>query len=306
MHPDDDERTRAAIIEGELLGRGIVEVVDPDSERETAAWTTCDLAAMVEGCFHRTLDPFQLPESEALPWLDRLADSYEPPDPALDRSLLRYLWLLDDGERAGTIALPRSTLGHVELPIWSLYVHPSRRARGIAGGALRAAHDAARGAGLRGIRVDTHWAWQRSVRFYLRQGMWVVGWKRALSFSWIDSLPPYVLDDEGDRLTLSVLRDGAREPWLTATREGGLAIEEHAEVPVYAHATLALALATRGWPLIRSKAHWARRHASADLGQVEGLAMKIQLFEALARDAGWDVRTPRIPNLAYPPLGAIR
>src|SRR5690606_6731705 len=44
MHPDDDERTRAAIIEGELLGRGIVEVVDPDSERETAAWTTCDLA----------------------------------------------------------------------------------------------------------------------------------------------------------------------------------------------------------------------------------------------------------------------
>ena len=294
------------MIEGELLNRGLVEVVDPDSDRETALWKACDLAAMVEGCFHQALDPLHLSEAETQVWLDRLADSYEPPDPVLDRVLLRYLWLRDGSERVGTVALPRSTLGHSDLPLWSLYVHPSARNRGIARTALRAAHESARRAGLRRLRVDTHWLWQRSVRFYLHLGMWVVGWKRALSFSWLDELPPYRIDEEGARLVFSVVSHGTPRPWLSATRNAGsLELEEHAPTPVYAHATFALARAVRGWPLVRSKAHWARRHGSADIGESEGLAMKIQLFEALALEAGWLVRTPRIPGLAYPPLGAI-
>lgn len=305
MHAEDHERTRAATIEGELLRAGLAEVVDPDSPRDTGAWMACDLAAMVEGCFHTTLDPWTLESRESTRWLDRLAESYEAPDPALDRAFLRYLWLLDEGRRVGTLALPRSAVGHRDLPLWSLYVHASRRGRGIAGRALRAVHRAARRAGMHGVRLETHWAWQRSVRFYLAQGMWVVGWKRALAFSWLDELPAYAIDARDDRVTLSVARDERRVDWLTATRRGALVIEEHAAVPIEAHATLALALATRGWPLVRSAAHWTRRHASADVGEVEGLAMKIARFEALARDLGWDVRTPRIPGLAYPPLGAI-
>jgi hypothetical protein len=143
----------------------------------------------------------------------------------------------------------------------------------------------------------------------------VVGWKRALAFSWIDGLPPYTIEGDDERVTLSVELDGARVPWLEATRSGPHLVIESRLTPaprgalarggVYAHGTLALALATRGWPLIRSDAHWERRHASADLGEVEGLAMKIQVFEALARYWGWEVRTPRIPGLAYPPLGAL-
>lgn len=47
------------------------------------------------------------------------------------------------------------------------------------------------------------------------------------------------------------------------------------------------------------------RHASVDVGRPEGLAVKIQVFEALARHWGWQVSTPRIPRLDYPPLGAL-
>ena len=310
-----DERNRAAIIEGELLARGLAAVVDPGSSADTAAWAACDLAAMVEGCFGTTLEPWSLGTSEGMRWLDRLAESYEAPDPALDRGFLRYLWLLDEGERAGTLALPHSAVGHLDLPLWSLYVHPSRRGRGVAGRALRAAHVAAREVGMRGAVLETHWVWQRSVRFYLAQGMWVVGWKRALAFSWLDELPPYTIEGGDRQLTLLIELDGARVPWLEATRDGTrLVIEPRLEPDAasalaraapYAHAPLALALAIRGWPLVRSDAHLERRYESADLGQVEGLAMKIQVFEALSRYWGWDVSTPRIPGLAYPPLGEL-
>lgn len=310
-----DERNRAAIIEGELLARELASVVDPGSSADTAAWMACDLAAMIEGCFGVVLEPWTLDAPEGMRWLDRLSESYEPPDPALDRGFLRYLWLLDEGERAGTLALPHSAVGHLDLPLWSLYVHPAHRGRGVAGRALRTVHEAAREVGMRGAVLETHWVWQRSVRFYLAQGMWVVGWKRALAFSWVDELPPYTIEGDDERLTLAVELSGARVPWLEATRRGPLlAIEERLDPAAesalrrgapYAHATLALALATRGWPLVRSEAHWERRHESADLGQVEGLAMKIQVFEALARYWGWEVDTPRIPGLAYPPLGAL-
>lgn len=303
------EETRAAEVELALLRAGLVEVVDPTSRRDTDAWTACDLASMVEGCYRRTIEPWTLDPKERESWLDRLGDSYEIPDPALDRGFLRYLWLLDEGERVGTIALPVSAVRRLDLPIWSLYVLPSRRRRGVAARALRAAHDAARASRLRGIRVDTHWVWQHSVGFYLGQRMWVVSWKRALGFSWVHDLPRYTIVEDGSRITLAI--DDGKTPWMVATREGErLAIDEDAALSqrygwIYPHATLATALATRGWPLVRSDEHWERRTASTDIGQVEGLALKIQVFEALARHWGWEVHTPRIPGLAYPPLGEL-
>lgn len=302
------EETRAAEVEHALLRAGVVEVVDAGSMRDTALWTACDLASMVEGCFHHALDPWKLAKRERERWLDRLSESYEVPDPALDRAFLRYLWLLDEGERVGTMALPVSAVGRLDLPIWSLYVHPSRRGRGVASRALHATHEAARAARLRGVHLDTHWVWQRSVRFYLRQRMWVVGWKRALGFSWVHDLPRYEILEDDERIVLAI---DDRVPWLTATRSGAcLVLDEDTSVSqrygwLYAHATLATVLATRGWPLIRSEERWRERTSSTDIGQVEGLALKIQVFEALARHWGWDVRTPRIPGLEYPPLGAI-
>lgn len=302
---------RAAEVEGELVRAGLARVVDPSSAEDAALWAACDLASMVEGCFSAGIDPWALGERERQRWLDRLGESYEPPDPALDRSFLRYLWLLDEGEPAGTIAMPVSGVGRIDLPLWSLYVQRERRARGLASRALRAIHEAARRARFRGIHLDTHWVWQRSVRFYLKQRMWVTSWQRALAFSWLPEMPDYELSVEADRVVLAAREPEGVRPWLTATRDGDrLRLEESARLSsrygwIHAHATMATALATRGWPLVRGDEQWARRYYSADIGQVEGLAAKIQLFEALAHHWGWEVRTPRIPGLRYPPLGEV-
>lgn len=42
-----------------------------------------------------------------------------------------------------------------------------------------------------------------------------------------------------------------------------------------------------------------------DAGEPEGLAYKIEVFEAVDRDRGFDVRTPRIPGLQYRELEEI-
>ncbi|WP_462330363.1 hypothetical protein [Thiohalocapsa halophila] len=53
----------------------------------------------------------------------------------------------------------------------------------------------------------------------------------------------------------------------------------------------------------------ARRLRWMDTGMPEGLADKIQCWEAYARDHGLAVTTPRIPGLPYPawaePSGAV-
>lgn len=294
----EHEEQHAVEVEQALLRSGLARRVDPDSGEDADRWTACDLASVVEGCFHVTIDPDRLSPRERMRWLDRLADSYEVPDPALDRVFLRYLWLLEGGEPVGTLALPVSSLGRLDLPVWSLWIHPAHRRRGVAARVLRAAHDAARHAGMRGVRVDTHWVWQRAVRFYLAQRMWVVSWKRSIGFSWIHDLPRYEIIDAPGRVTLAVRARGELTPWLTATREDDRLVlhETHHEGQPLAHATLGLALAVRGWPLVRSPEHWARRHRSMDIGEVEGLAAKIVVFEDLARAWRWDVRTPTIPH----------
>ena len=60
-----------------------------------------------------------------------------------------------------------------------------------------------------------------------------------------------------------------------------------------ARRTFAVALAVRGFPLVRSP------EAAGD-GEPEGLARQIVRFEAWDLRAGWEVRTPRIPGLSYP------
>ena len=70
-------------------------------------------------------------------------------------------------------------------------------------------------------------------------------------------------------------------------------------------AIFSTALAVGGWPLIRSEEAWARRHRWSDTGEPEGLAYKIEIFEALDRRHGFTVRAPRIPGLRYRDLDEI-
>jgi len=309
------EPGRVSRAEAALLRRGLVEVLDLDDPQATAAWAACDLASMVEGCFHARLDPWcagegLLEEAAREPWLSRLGASYLSPGFADDAWMTRYLWLLSDGERAGTMALPTTATGTADLGLWSLYVHPAYRGAGLATQVLQACYEAARAAGFRGLRIDTHWAWQRALRFYLSRRMWVTSWKRSIGLVFWPRLPEWDLEEGPDRVTFRVRRGDAMEPLWTARRRGAClelteeprtrslgAEETEADERVHGHATLAVVLATRGWPLIRSERARTARTRSRDIGPVEGLADEIRQIEAARREEGWDLRTPEIPGL---------
>lgn len=82
-------------------------------------------------------------------------------------------------------------------------------------------------------------------------------------------------------------------------------VHRDARSPHLSTGTIALALAVRGWPLIRSDELWAKRWNWSDCGQPEGLAAKIEVFEAVDRRDGFEVRTPRIARIPYRALDEI-
>ncbi len=187
---------------------------------------------------------------------------------------------------------------------------PHLRGRGVAGGALRRAQAEVRAHGGRCLRVPAYWSWQPAVRYYLGLGLWVGNWKHSLVFAWHEHLPAHRIEVSGDTATFGVVREGRVEPLLVARREGATLgwselprfealREEQPQVYHLARSTFALQLAVRGFPLVRSPEAWERRHDSADAGEPEGLAYKIELFEAWDRRSGFTVRTPRIPGIAY-------
>jgi hypothetical protein len=68
--------------------------------------------------------------------------------------------------------------------------------------------------------------------------------------------------------------------------------ERCAEVQLYARSTSALHLAVRGRPLVRGEEEWERARLSCDVGEPEGLAYNIGVFERVAREDGWRVEGP--------------
>lgn len=287
---------RAAEAEAELVRAGVVAVLDFDDREAIAAWSACDLASMIEGCFHQIIDPHTLDAAARQRWLERLADSYLTPGFRDDAWMTRYLWLLEGGERVGTIALPTTASGVPDLGIWSLYVRPERRGRGVATRVLERAYDAALGVGLQGIRLDTHWPWQRALRFYLRRRMWVTGWKRGIELCRWSELPDWeIREDEPGVAVFGVRRDGGWSPRYRARRaRGALEVSPVGEPSEGAEwrfgpATLAVALAARGWPLPSSAGQ--AEGAGPVAVQLTDLAAAIRRFEAVARERGWQVWT---------------
>ncbi|MGA5817599.1 GNAT family N-acetyltransferase [Kitasatospora sp. NPDC094028] len=284
---------------------------EAEDERRFARW---DLASLVEGELGEAVDPDGLAPPVERAWRERLGESgREWPGGELYR---RRYWVLDaDGEVAGTVAVDNWTQGRGQLALSSLYLRPGARGAGLAAGALDAVYAAAAAEGLPGFRLEAHWSWQSSVRYYLRRGLWVVGWKRALSFARMPQLPPYRVREEHGRLLLLV--EDPRRGWvpiLAAGAEGGrLRLDETADyrgadgwVHGYARSTLALHLALAGRPLVRGPQWWAEAWRWADLGEPEGLAYKIEHFERLAREAGRPVASPYRPVPAQPPAVAPR
>ncbi len=222
-------------------------------------------------------------------------------------------WLLAGGRRVGTIAISTMYSGIDLLSIASLYVDPAERRRNVARRALEAVYHAALANGAGGIRLDTSWTWQPSVRFYARIGMWIWMWKHNLVFTWQPDLPPYrveigdsqasfLIQQEGEWRTVVTARNlGERLGWEESDDLASLPIDTSHCIP----GTFALHLALAGWPLIRSAENWEHRHHWSDAGEPEGLAYKIEIFEAVFRERGYEIRTPRIPGLRYRDLDEI-
>jgi hypothetical protein len=215
-----------------------------------------------------------------------------------------------DGARVGTLAIDSMFLPRSPVRVSSLYVLPEFRGRGTAARALHATYHAVVAAGADGIRLDTSWCWQAAVRFYLRLGFWLRNWKHSLLFVRSTHLGSYRVDIEGAHARFSLQLNETWTPWIEADNRAtslgwkeiatsSLADDSVPPVHYFATSTFALHLAVHGWPLIRSPALWERRYDWCDSGMPEGLACKIAVFEAVARDRGYDVRTPRIPGLDY-------
>ena len=168
----DDRREEMARVHETLRTAGLVAPLDLDDPEDVRRWVHCDLASMVEGCFDVRLDPLALGQAERDAWLGRLRGSYRLPDPRREDTWNqewfghRY-WLLDGGAPVGTVQIPLTLTARRLLSVNSLYVLPPHRRRGAASGILEALDDAARRQSIPGIRIDAHWTWHRSIRFYL-------------------------------------------------------------------------------------------------------------------------------------------
>jgi GNAT superfamily N-acetyltransferase len=275
-------------------------------------WRACELCSFLD---HRVespkalLDPRLISESDIDAWSARLLLPDERITDPRTFDWYRSYWLEADGERLGTVALQVWDWGWAgpHLGFASLYLFPERRRQGYAKRLLSALFLVVEQLKLSALRLETTWLWQPAVHLYLNSGFSVANWKHALSLvRWRDQPLPRVRIRQA---AMELLSEHGDEPLITATRNGDQLCwqEQPAEAGGDGDAnsrgwasTLALWLAVHGWPLIRSEQSWADRLRWMDAGMPEGLARRIQIWEADARHHGMPVRTPRIPGLSYP------
>lgn len=307
MSADDWCQRQQSTIEAccrQLIDRKVVEPLSTD-EGDTRDWNLYELASLIEGHFHVRLDFAQLSDIERLAYERRCTYNGEPLV-SPHAGYRRPFWLLNNGRRVGTIAITMMIWGANLISIESLYVDPAARRRKVARRALEAVYHAAIESGASGIRLDANWTWQPSMRFYTRIGMWVWMWKHNLVFTWQPELPPYRVEIGDSEARFLIQQDGRWHSAVSAWKLGdrlGWKQDDLEDQPIeMSHCvpgTFALHLALEGWPLIRSDEAWEHRYHWSDAGEPEGLAYKIEVFEAVAREDGFDVRTPRIPGLQY-------
>lgn len=302
-----------------LLRQGVLAPVDPTNDDENRLWVHCDMANMVEGSYQVRLGPNAMTAEHSALWLERLGDSYRSPALVGTKEHERRYWMLDSGQHVGTVLLYTYAVEDGTVPIYALYTFPQFRGRGLATRTLDQAFRAFRAEGLGGISLDTYWTWQKSLRFYLDRGWWVCRWKRNIELFRHGALPEYRVVFDGDVASFDVSIEGQWRVLLGAQRQGwrlhlskssslAVSMGETSDVLMRAYCvrTFAVMLASRGWPLIRSARLWQEAWNSVDGGEPEGLALKLEIFEAFARKYNWAISTPRIPGIRYRDLRAIR
>lgn len=110
---EDEERAgaRLSAIAAEARAAGWIEPLPADRE-QWMLWRACDLASILEGCFHVRLMPQEIDEATEQQWVPRLKGTFvlpsrdgpeqQPYEPE------QHCWLLDAGRRVGTIRLSTS------------------------------------------------------------------------------------------------------------------------------------------------------------------------------------------------------
>ncbi len=301
----DEQRSAIEACCQQLVAERVIEPLSTDAE-ETRRWMLWELASLVEGHLHVQLDVTRLSEEERLAYECRVSYDGRPFGSPHGGYSLPF-WLLAGGRRVGTIAIATMYSGLGLISISSLYVEPAERRRNVARHALEAVYRATLASGAGGIRLDTHWTWQPSVRFYARIGMWIRMWKHDLVFTWQPVLPAYRVEIGEAEARFLIQQDDQWCLMVTARNlgeqlgweESGDLARQPIELSHCVPGTFALHLALAGWPLIRSEKTWEHRSYWSDAGDPEGLAYKIEIFEAVFRQGGFEIRTPRIPGLRY-------
>lgn len=303
--PPEDPSVRS--VHQSLLREGLVVPVQLDGEEELR-WLDCDLASFAENRIGTQLDPRRLSDAQRVEIAARVTD--QAPWPLSYRSQFEVCyWLLDHDVRIGTVGLSREPSSPHGLHLSSFYLLPPYRGRGFGRRALQQIRAAARAERF-ALHLDTHWCWQRAVRFYLAAGMWLSDWKYDLCFFYSPAMPDPILEIGHEEASLSVALSGQPVRLCVARRKGdNLALYEDAkdlggdpalrDAVGHAAATLSLAIAMHGWPLLRRDKQVAASH-SAESSDPEGLLDKIVVWEAWARSRGWTVCTPKIPGFRYP------
>jgi GNAT superfamily N-acetyltransferase len=287
-----------------LVAAGVVSPLALGGEEE-ASWADCDLASLAENRLGDTTDPRALTGPLRAQWLERAGgDRWCSP---AKRRIDACFWLLDGAKRVGTIALSRLLFGSTRLRLSSLYVLPTHRGRGAATRTLNRIR-AVLGKRRHGVQLETCWTWQPAARFYLQRGLWLRMWKRDLDFYADPDAPSPIVQVSDQSASIAVEVESERIVLARAERAGEKLTFDvsanHADGRVSnlvcdASSTLSLALALRGWPLIRSHELWDDCHCS-DAGPPEALASKVAIWEAWDRKRGFCVETPKIPGLEYP------
>ncbi|GGR51172.1 hypothetical protein GCM10010251_80330 [Streptomyces aurantiogriseus] len=303
-HMKDDQ---AARVHERLAARPELRPVVFGEGRRFGLW---ELASLAEGALGECVDPDSLTVSSEKRWRLRLGAAGH--EHRHDDEFRRRYWICAPEDRCrqreplGTIALDTWPVGAGALHVSSLYTHPVARRQGLASAVLDTVYEACRAEGLHGFRLDTYWTWQQTVRYYLRRGLWVTSWKHSLGLARLSYLPRYEVRGDESALTFAVTGpQGDAVPLLVAdSADGRLRLRETEQyrslpdrrdaVRLYARSTLALHLALRGRPLVRGEEEWAEARRWCDIGEPEGLAYKIGVFEEVAHENGWKVETPYV------------
>lgn len=298
-------------IHNELLDAAIIAPIALD-DHEQHMFVDFEIASLAEHRLGDKTDPRHLDPQRRAHWLAHAV--HEGSDFALPKKHEYQIcfWLLNEGQRVGTIAFAPPLWGSMTIPsvyCHSLYLLPEMRGRGLGSRIMNTVLRVVSQHGYR-LRLTTDWTWQRTVAFYRRLGFWVFMWKRELDLVWTAECPLPEVEVGPTEASLSISLGDSRLTLVRAFRRGDALEIEEISTPAlrdervgrahsFAKSTLALELAMNGWPLIRSPEKWQETHY-ADAGSPEALAYKISIWEAQDRARGWIVDTPRIPGLEYP------